>query len=97
MKKIENIACERYLSDQSLPIHKRMGDSNYIDWAVFGAREAQRWFPIDTLTYEVTKGLKFIGKNKAGCVSTARIETAGITADDMSILPFTEWRPLDRT
>jgi len=49
MKTIEEVAFGRYLSDQSLPESKRMHASNYIDWANLGAREAQRWIPIEEL------------------------------------------------
>ena len=47
MKKIEEVAFGRYLSDQSLPKRKRMDITCYIDWAQLGAREAQRWIPIE--------------------------------------------------
>jgi hypothetical protein len=47
MRTIENVAFNRYKDDQSLPRHKQMGVSNYIDWANFGAREAQRFIPIE--------------------------------------------------
>lgn len=49
--------------------------------------------PIETLTYEATGGKKFIGKNKYGCISTARISNSGIKSDDEAILPFTHWLP----
>jgi len=96
MKSIELAASTRYLSDLELPERKRINPSCYIDWANFGAIEAQKWFPIDTLTYQETDGLVFLGKNKYGCVTTARISTRGIKADNTNILPFTEWRPLER-
>jgi len=47
MKTIEKVAFDRYINDQSLPEHKRMDASCYIDWAQLGAREAQRWIPIE--------------------------------------------------
>lgn len=47
MNSIEKVAFDRYLSDQSLPERKRMNASNYIDWANLGAREAQRWIPLE--------------------------------------------------
>ena len=47
MKTIESVAFDRYKSDQSLPEHKRINPCNYIDWANFGKREAQRWVPIN--------------------------------------------------
>ena len=47
IKTIEEVAFGRYLSDQSLPAHKRMDITCYIDWAQLGAREAQRWIPIE--------------------------------------------------
>lgn len=46
MKTIEEVAFNRYISDQKLPEHKRMQPSCYIDWANLGAREAQRWIPV---------------------------------------------------
>lgn len=47
MKKIEEVAFNRYLSDQSLPTRQRMDASNYLDWAHLGAKEAQRFIPIE--------------------------------------------------
>lgn len=47
MKKIEDLAAEKYISERSLPERKRTPAENYIDWAVFGAREAQRWIPVE--------------------------------------------------
>jgi hypothetical protein len=55
MKKIEELAAEKYISEQSLPERKRMPAENYIDWAVFGVKEAQRWIPVEEelpITYE---------------------------------------------
>ena len=46
MKKIEELAIEKYMNQQSMPKHKQIRDSNYIDWAYFGANEVQRWIPI---------------------------------------------------
>lgn len=47
METIEGVAFTRYVSDKLKPKHKRMDAANYIDWANFGAREAQRWISID--------------------------------------------------
>ena len=47
MKTIEQVAGEKYISDLELPERKRMSADCYIDWANFGAREAQRWIPIE--------------------------------------------------
>lgn len=47
MKTIEQVAFDRYISDQKLPEHKRMQAVCYIDWANLGAIEAQRWIPMD--------------------------------------------------
>ena len=46
MKKIEELAAEKYISEQNLPERKRTTAENYIDWAELGAREAQRWITI---------------------------------------------------
>ena len=47
MKTIEEVAFDRFDSDQKLPERKRIGVICYADWARFGAREAQRWIPIE--------------------------------------------------
>lgn len=47
MKTIEDVAFQRYIDDQSLPKRKRMGIDCYIDWANLGAREAQRFIPLE--------------------------------------------------
>jgi hypothetical protein len=81
MKTIEEIAFGRYLSDQSLPKHKRMDASNYIDWAQLGATEVQRWIPVTEELPIVTEFGNWdghrsefvIAKNKYGAWYKARI------------------------
>lgn len=50
MKTIETVVCEKHSSDMELPERKRIGDKCFIDWANFGAREAQRWISIEEET-----------------------------------------------
>lgn len=47
MKTITRLAGEKYSSQRNLPAKKQIPAENFIDWANWGAREAQRWFKID--------------------------------------------------
>jgi len=47
MKTIEWLAAEKYQEQRNLPAHKQMRAENFIDWAQFGAREAQRWISVE--------------------------------------------------
>lgn len=47
MKTIEWLTAEKYQEQRELPAHKQIPAQNFIDWALFGAREAQRWISID--------------------------------------------------
>ena len=70
MKTIEQVVFDKYKSDQSLPKHKRMEPKNYIDWANYGAREAQRWIPVEE---ELPEGIE-IGETgtKLSCFVIAK-------------------------
>lgn len=47
MKTIEKFALDKFLGELQFPNDKRTRDNAYIDWAQFGAREAQRFIPLD--------------------------------------------------
>ena len=47
LKTIEWLTVEKYEGQRGLPKHKQIPAQNFIDWAQFGAREAQRWISID--------------------------------------------------
>lgn len=55
MKTIEEVASNRYISDQKLSERKRLQSNCYIDWANLGAREAQRWIPVEEELPEIDK------------------------------------------
>lgn len=63
MKTIETLAAEKYHGQRELPAHKQIPAENFIDWAQFGAREAQRWIPVSEELPE--EGLPCIVKNQA--------------------------------
>lgn len=101
MQTIEEIAFQRYLSDQSKPKHQRMGISNYIDWANLGAKEAQRWFPMTELK-EI--GVDYIFKKENQRCTIGHFEFIEsklciITDTDYSLLEdsqFKYFRPIER-
>jgi len=95
MKTIENVAFDRYLSDQSLPRHKRMGDSNYIDWAVFGAREAQRYIPMEEELpeHKVRVLVKDIHEAEFTFIFTGSCDIK----ESAKLMGITHWRPLYRS
>jgi hypothetical protein len=94
MKTIEAVAFNRYLSDQSLPKHKRMNAENYIDWANFGAREAQRWIDFEEEKPELKdKPYQILCKRESGHVESYLI------IDNKSLYflkEFVSWRPIER-
>lgn len=47
MKTIEQFVTDKYLGELQFPNHKRTREDYYIDWAQFGAREAQRFIPFE--------------------------------------------------
>lgn len=75
MKTIERFVTEKYLEQKELPAHKQIPAQNFIDWAQFGAREAQRWISVDK---ELPKdGIPCIVKNQAGnmCICFMKYQT----------------------
>ena len=66
MKTIEEVVFGRYLSDQSLPAHKRMDITCYIDWAQLGAREAQRWIDVNDRDNPMPANTDFLIKLEDG-------------------------------
>lgn len=96
MKTIEEVAFSKYLSDQKLPKHKRMAPENYIDWANFGAIEAQRWIPVEE---ELPPLHEFVlvksGKSDTVCIGHLRAD--GVWHSGWSIIEYPRcWRPIER-
>ena len=99
MKTIEQVVFDKYKSDQSLPKHKRMAPENYIDWANFGATEAQRWILVEEeLPAESSMGFsdQVLTKNKFGDLSLRRydFEFSSFTGRGEPVI--VSWRPIDR-
>jgi len=97
MKTIEDIASSRYISDLELPERKRIHPSCYIDWAVFGAREAQRWIPIEK---EVPVHDSWVLVKTDLCrfpcqVAQFRLDKF-ISTDNFIVANVSFWRPIDR-
>lgn len=95
MKKIEELAAEKYLSEQNLPERKRTPSENYIDWAEFGAREAQRWIHIneDFPTGEIIwKGEYQHDKGFLDLNELSKSEILQVVRDNGLIY----WRPIER-
>ncbi|HZK95467.1 MAG TPA: hypothetical protein VFC67_14760 [Prolixibacteraceae bacterium] len=90
MKTIEEVAFDRYLSDQSLPAHKRMDTSCYIDWAQLGAREAQRWIDVNDRDNPMPANTDFLIKLEDGQIFRFNEDWS----DEMKIV--THWRPFER-
>lgn len=112
MKKIEELAAEKFISQQNYPERKRIPAENYIDWAEFGAREAQRWIPISESLPEDHCELLL---NKKGKLSEITVPVLvkykngkitidcryQVTGDDYAFwfIPhdnIIEWRPIER-
>jgi hypothetical protein len=102
MKTIEEVAVSKYLSDQKLPERKRMYPEAFIDWANFGAREAQRWI----LTAEELPKHRDIVlgkvplKNYPILFAYKEIERKWYQFDkgdfyETKVIPY-EWRPIER-
>lgn len=99
MKTIEEVAFNRYKSDQSLPKHKQMHASDYIDWAELGAREAQRWIPIEeelpeeNITVLAKGGIAiWISAMSKGRLIGYKFSSPGVTES----FDATHWRPIER-
>lgn len=112
MKKIEELAAEKYISEQNLPERKRTPAENYIDWAVFGAKEAQRWISVKESMPEDHKELLLDKKGKLGEITIpvlvkykngrVKIDSRyNFSGDNYNFwfIPHTdiiEWRPIER-
>jgi len=101
MKTIETVAFERYKSDQSLPEHKRLNPSNYIDWANFGKREAQRWIPVEE---EMPKVGETVLVSLSGAGNDLRLAFINVRHNFIISLlnnfeseHITHWRPIERS
>jgi len=95
MKSIEEVVFERYLSDQKLPKHQRIGINNYIDWANLGAREAQRWIPVEEELPTISKNkpqVRVLVKSKIGGIYLSYFDRHGFS----SHAKITHWRLLER-
>lgn len=75
MKTIETLTAEKYHGQKELPAHKQIPAQNFIDWAQFGAREAQRWISVDEELPE--EGVPCIVKNGADnmCICFMKYQT----------------------
>lgn len=112
MKKIEELAAEKYISEQNLPERKRTPAENYIDWAEFGAREAQKWISVKDSMPEDHGELLLTKKGKLGEITipvlvkykngTVKIDCRyKMNGDNYSFwfIPhdeIIEWRPIER-
>lgn len=47
MKTIEEFIQHKHYSELQFPKHKQTDESFFVDWAKFGAREAQRFIPLE--------------------------------------------------
>jgi hypothetical protein len=95
MKTIENHVVDKYLSQRKLPVHKRIPAENYIDWAQFGAIEAQRWISIDEELPEIGQRVLCKGDN---LLEVLTFTTSGFMSDmDVKmIFNVSYWRPIER-
>lgn len=102
MKTIEEVAFNRYKSDQSLPSHKRMNPSNYIDWAQLGAKEAQRWISIDEEPIPLQEQILVKAKN-GSIYDVVKLPNKELTPwwgnNKFTLIEanVTHWRPIERT
>ncbi|MCD8178080.1 MAG: hypothetical protein LUE98_11910 [Tannerellaceae bacterium] len=92
MKTIEWLAADKYINQREQPVHKQIPAKNYIDWAQFGAREAQRWINIEEELPE--KGIQVLVKNKYGVCDVDRLLNSGWEKDFE--FPYTHWRLIER-
>lgn len=100
MKTIEYLVVEKYKKQKDLPVHKRIPAENFIDWAQFGAREAQRWISIEEEMPTET------GWDKAPYLVKTKneIHVVGFTEGYWHMLEglclkkkvVTHWRPIER-
>ncbi|MDL2310119.1 DUF551 domain-containing protein [Parabacteroides sp. OttesenSCG-928-B22] len=104
MKTIEWLAVEKYQGQQSLPAHKQIPAQNFIDWAQFGAREAQRWISIteELPNYGEPVLLKFVnGSYEVGYYlqhKERNDEFYSYIEPDIEFIfqAVTHWRPIER-
>lgn len=75
MKTIETLAAEKYHGQRELPVRKQIPAQNFIDWAQYGAREAQRWISVEEELPD--EGVPCIVKNAAEnlCICFMKYET----------------------
>ena len=92
MKKIEELAAKKYISEQSFPERKRTPAENYIDWAEFGAREAQRWIPIEEETPNKFDWV-LCRSELHDCYIAPYLGEYGFAVDSNS--KITHWRPIN--
>lgn len=97
MKKIEDLAAQKYISERSLPERKRTPAENYIDWAVFGAREAQRWISVEEELPTIGKVVLLKFDDDYTQITTGFLKN-GSFVDDFGFNDeiCTHWRPIER-
>lgn len=97
MRTIEQVAFDRYNADQKLPERKRIGASDYLEWAVLGAKEALRWIPIEEELPGNNKSV--IAKNGSNIwISTLmKGRIVGIKYSGEESFEATHWRPIERS
>ena len=100
MKTIESLAVEKYLGQRELPSHKQIPATNFIDWAQFGAREAQRWISIEEEMPSVTGwfSVPYLAKTKneihvVGFTEGRWHQYGGLCLKNNVV---THWRPIER-
>lgn len=91
LKKIEWLVVEKFNDQEDLPKHKQIPAQNFIDWAQFGAREAQRWISVQE---EPEKGIQVLVKNKYEVCDVDRLLNSGW--EKSPEITYTHWRPIER-
>lgn len=93
MKTIEYLAAEKYSDQRELPPHRQILAQNFIDWAQFGAREAQRWISINDRENPIPTGVDFLIKLENGAIRRYKENWQ----DEFGLHEVvTHWRPFER-
>lgn len=93
LKTIEWLTVEKYESQRGLPKHKQIPAQNFIDWAQFGAREAQRWISIDDRETPIPNEGDLLIKLKNGAIRRYEENWQDEFGLDGIV---THWRPIER-
>ena len=93
MKTIKRVIAEMYEKQKSLPVLIRIPDECFIDWAQMGAREAQRWIPVEEELPEMN--IRVLLK-----LNNGEIALGSLREDGFTLLLFgstvSHWRPIER-